>query len=99
MASDANEQKKPDILAQLNSSFKDLVKNVFGQNGLEFINKTEKQVNELSAKAIKGFVDFSDNMIVSMKLDQNEMVKKSQNTVKDLLRQLKLLEEEKEDDF
>ena len=94
-----SKEKKNDILAKLNNSFKDLVKNVFGENGVEFITKTEKQVNELSAKAIKGFVDFSDNIITSMKLDQNEVVKKSQNTVKDLLRQAKLLEEESEDDF
>lgn len=94
-----SDDKKNDILEQLNASFKDMVKNVFGDNGLEFINKTEKQVNELSGKAIKGFVDFSDNIITSMKLDQNEIVKKSQGTVKDLLRQLKLLEEESEDDF
>ncbi len=94
-----SDDKKNDILEQLNASFKDMVKNVFGDNGLEFINKTEKQVNELSGKAIKGFVGFSDNIITSMKLDQNEIVKKSQSTVKDLLRQLKLLEEESEDDF
>ncbi|MHA1341458.1 MAG: hypothetical protein ACTSRZ_16170 [Promethearchaeota archaeon] len=92
-------EEKKDVLKQLNDAFLDFVKNVFGENGTKFIEDTNKQVKEFSAKAIKGFVDFGDQIIKSAKLDENELIKKSSQQVKDLLKQMGLLEEESEEEF
>jgi len=92
-------EEKKDVLKKLNDAFLDFVKNVFGENGKKFIEDTNKQVKEFSAKAIKGFVDFGDQVIKSMKLDENELVKKSSTQVKDLLKQIGLLKEETEEEF
>jgi hypothetical protein len=94
-----SDDKKPKITDQLNDAFKDMVGKVFGNNGKEFVEKVQKQSKEISVKAIKSFVDFTDKMLESAKLKDNDMIKKSSNTVKDLLRQVGLMEEESEDEF
>ena len=77
----------------------DFTENAFGESGREFMEKTQKQVKEFNVAAIKAFVEFGDQIIENTKLGENEMVQKSSNTVKDLLRQYNLLEEESEEDF
>lgn len=92
-----SDQKK--IVDQLNTAFTDFVGKAFGPKGKEFIEQVQKQSKEMSVSAIKTFVDFSDKILGATKLKENDLVKKSSNTVKDLLRQVGLMEEEKEDDF
>lgn len=95
------EEKKEskNVVDQLNNAFKDLVGKAFGDKGKEFIESVQKQTKEISTTAIKSFVDFTDKILESTKLKDKEIVKKSSNTVKDLLKQLGLMEEEKEEDF
>jgi hypothetical protein len=90
-------QKK--VIDQINTAFKDLVKAAFGEKGVEFVDQVQKQTQEFSASAVKSFVEFTDKVLESTKLNENELVKKSSSTVKDLLKQSGLLAEESEDDF
>ena len=93
------EENEKNTLEKLNEAFLDFTGNAFGESGREFMEKTQKQVNEFNVAAIKAFVEFGDQIIENTKLGENEMVQKSSNTVKDLLRQYNLLEEESEEDF
>jgi len=94
--SEENEKK---TLEKLNTAFLDFTESVFGESGREFIEKTQTQVNEFNVAAIKAFVEFGDQILENTQLGENEMVQKSSNTVKDLLRQFNLLQEESEEDF
>ena len=93
------EENEKNTLGKLNEAFLDFTENVFGESGREFIEKTQKQVNEFNIAAIKAFVEFGDQILENTKLGENETIQKSSNTVKDLLRQFNLLEEESEEDF
>ena len=93
------EENEKNTLEKLNEAFLDFTENVFGESGREFIEKTQKQVNEFNVAAIKAFVEFGDEILENTQLGENEMIQKSSNTVKDLLRQFNLLEEESEEDF
>ncbi len=93
------EEKKKNILAQLNDVILDFSENVFGKEGREFIETTQKQIHEFNVAAVRSFVDFTDNLISDTKLKENNMVKKSSSTIKDLLRQIGIIEEETEEDF
>ncbi|MBD3353740.1 MAG: hypothetical protein GF364_19810 [Candidatus Lokiarchaeota archaeon] len=94
-----SEEEKKDVLNQLNDSFNDFVKNVFGEKAAKNIEDTGKQLQDFSAKAIKGFVEFGDQVMDSLKLNENELVKKSSDQVKDLLKQTGLLKEDSEEKF
>ena len=93
------EENEKNTLGKLNEAFLDFTENVFGESCREFIEKTQKQVNEFNVAAIKAFVEFGDQILENTKLGENETIQKSSNTVKDLLRQFNLLEEESEEDF
>ena len=94
-----SEEKKKNIIEDLNKAVLDFSEKVFGEKGRDFMADTQKKVQEFNASAIKSFVEFSDKILESTKLDQNDIVQKASGNVKDLLRQIKLLEEESEDDF
>ena len=93
------EENEKNTLEKLNTAFLDFTESVFGESGREFIEKTQTQVNEFNVAAIKAFVEFGDQILENTKMGENDMVQKSSNTVKDLLRQFNLLEEESEEDF
>jgi len=93
------EENEKNTLEKLNEAFLDFTENAFGESGREFMEKTQKQVKEFNVAAIKAFIEFGDQILENTKLGENEMVQKSSNTVKDLLRQYNLLEEESEEDF
>ena len=93
------ENKKNNSLEKLNEAFLDFTEKVFGESGREFIEKTQTQVNEFNVAAIKAFVEFGDQILENTTMGENEMIQKSSTTVKDLLRQFNLLEEESEEDF
>jgi hypothetical protein len=94
-----NEKTDKKLMKQLEEQFDSFVKGMFGDSGVKFIQDTRKQTKEFSAKGIKAFVEFGDQMVDKLKLKDNELVKKSGNSIKDLLKQMGLLEEEKEDEF
>ena len=56
------------------------------------------KVKELSGNVVKNLVDFNDNILKQLKLDENDMVQKVQKQAKDFLKQAGLLEEEFEDE-
>ncbi|UYP48469.1 hypothetical protein NEF87_004754 [Candidatus Lokiarchaeum ossiferum] len=93
------EEKKKNILTQLNGEILNFSEKVFGKQGREFLESTQKQIHDFNIGAIRSFVNFTDQLIADTKLQENELVKKSSNTVKDLLRQFGVIEEDSEDDF
>jgi hypothetical protein len=99
MVKNMSDEKKKNIIEDLNKAVLDLGEKVFGEKGREFLESTQKKVKEFNVGVVKSFLDFTDKILESTKLSNNEMVQKSQSTVKDLLRQAGMLEEEKEDDF
>lgn len=61
-------------------------------------NPTLDKAKEFASGAVKGMVDAGDNVIKSLKLDQNEMVTQLQKQAKDFLKQMGLLQEEFENE-
>ena len=94
----ANENPK-DIFNKLNSSVLDFSEQMFGKDGRKFLENAQSKVNEFNGSIIKSFVDFTDKVLEKTKLADNDIVKKSSDSVKDLLRQWEILEEDYEDDF
>ena len=90
---------KKNILSSLNSAILDMTEQIFGQDGREFLESAQHQVKEFNISAMRAWVDFADNLIEDTALGENELVRKSNDTVKDLLRQVGVLEEESEEDF
>ncbi len=93
-----SEEKKEKFLDKLNKSFVDFVGSVFGESGKEFIESTQEKVSDLSSKSIKKFMEFSDSVLENLKLNENEQVVKTRDTVEDLLKQAGLLKEENEEE-
>lgn len=98
MEENSNNNKK-NILEQLNKAVMDMTEQVFGAKGREFVENTQYQIKEFNLSAIRAWVNFTDKFLEDSKLIENELVKKTSSTVKDLLKQLKILEEDSEDDF
>ena len=96
----SNEQEKKDekLLDKLNNAFVDFVGNAFGESGREFIEDTSQKVKEFSSSSIKQFMEFADTVLENLKLNENEQVMKTRDSVEDLLKQMGLLEED-EDEF
>jgi len=74
MSYEEEEQKDETFIDKLNNSFLDFVGNVFGDSGRDFVKETQEKVNEFSSKSIKSFMDFSDSLIGSLNLKDNEQV-------------------------
>jgi predicted urease superfamily metal-dependent hydrolase len=96
----SNEERKKDekLLDKLNNAFIDFVGNAFGESGREFIEDTSQKVKEFSSSSIKQFMEFADTVLENLKLNENEQVMKTRDSVEDLLKQMGLLEED-EDEF
>ncbi len=92
-------EKKDSIFDQLNSAVLDFTEQVFGKKGRDFLESTQRQIYDFNVGAVRAWVNFTDQILKETKLGENEIIQKSNSTVKDLLRQLKILEEEQEDDF
>ncbi len=85
-------EKSNDVLKKLNDNFQDFVTGIFGES-------TVKRMNDFSSQAIKTLVEFGDHLIETLNLSENELVKKSSDQIKDLLKQTGMLEEDSEEDF
>ncbi|MHA1775746.1 MAG: hypothetical protein ACTSWC_03165 [Promethearchaeota archaeon] len=90
---------RKNLLEQLNNAVLDMTEQVFGTKGREFVENTQYQIKEFNLSAIRAWVNFIDKFLEDSKLIENEIVKKTSATIKDLLKQLKILEEDSEDDF
>ena len=93
------EEKDETFIDKLNKSFLDFVGSVFGDSGRDFVKETQEKVEDLSSKSIKKFMEFSDSVLESLNLKDNEQVMKTKETVEDMLKQAGLLKEEEEEEF
>ena len=94
-----SEQPKKNIFDDLNKAVLDLTGQVFGEKGKDFLKSAEYQIKEFNISALRAWVGFTDQILEDTKLGENELIKKSNDTVKDLLTQFGVLDEEDEDDF
>lgn len=97
--SDEEEQEEQNILDKLNKSFTDFVENTFGESGKNFIEETSEKIKEFSNTSIKKFMEFSDDLLEKLNLNENEQVIKARDSVEDLLKQTGLLVEDEEEEF
>ncbi len=93
-----NPQKKK-VLDDLNNAILDMTEQVFGKEGKEFLKSAQTQLEEFSISATRAWVNFTDKVLEETSIGKNPIVEKTNHTVKDLLRQFGVLEEETEDDF
>jgi hypothetical protein len=97
--SDEEEREEQNILDKLNKSFTDFVENTFGESGKNFIEETSEKIKEFSNTSIKKFMEFSDDLLEKLNLNENEQVIKARDSVEDLLKQTGLLVEDEEEEF
>ncbi|MHA1619414.1 MAG: hypothetical protein ACTSVZ_09035 [Promethearchaeota archaeon] len=95
----SEEDKRENLLEKINGAVLDMSEQVFGQKGREFVENTQYQMKEFNISAVRAWVNFTDKFLEDSKLIDNELVQKTNTTVKDLLKQFKVLEEDSEDDF
>ncbi len=93
------EERDETFIDKLNKSFLDFVGSVFGDSGKDFVKETQEKVEDLSSKSIKKFMEFTDSVLESLNLKDNEQVMKTKETVEDMLKQAGLLKEEEEEEF
>lgn len=103
-----NVDRKPDeltgaeknVFQNMLNQVNDFVMQLFGGQAKEEgkSNELMDKVKELSGNVVKNIVDFNDNVLKQLKLDENEMVQNVQKQAKDFLKQMGLLEEEFEDE-
>lgn len=93
------EERDETFIDKLNKSFLDFVGSVFGDSGKDFVKETQEKVEDLSSKSIKKFMEFTDSVLESLNLKDNEQVIKAKETVEDMLKQTGLLKEEEEEEF
>ncbi len=94
-----SDEEKQNFLDKINTAFVDFVGSVFGESGKEFVEETQEKVKEFSSSSIKKFMDFSDEMLEKLNLQENDQVIKTRDSVEDLLKQSGLLKEDDEEDF
>ena len=97
--SEEEEREEQNILDKLNKSFTDFVENTFGESGKNFIEETSEKIKEFSNTSIKKFMEFSDDLLEKLNLNENEQVIKARDSVEDLLKQTGLLVEDEEEEF
>jgi len=94
-----SEEKSGNFLDQLNKSFTDFVERTFGESGKEFVEETSSKIKEFSSASIKKFMEFSDSVLESLNLKDNEQVMKLRDSVEDMLKQGGLLKDDDEEEF
>ena len=97
--SDEEEREDQNLLEKLNTQFSDFVGSVFGESGKNFIDETSEKIKEFSNTSIKKFMEFSDDLLEKLNLNENEQVIKARDSVEDLLKQTGLLIEDEEEEF
>jgi len=97
--SDEEEREERNILDKLNAQFSEFVGSVFGESGKNFIEETSEKIKEFSNTSIKKFMEFSDDLLEKLNLNENEQIIKARDSVEDLLKQTGLLIEDDEEEF
>ncbi|KKK46307.1 hypothetical protein LCGC14_0558930 [marine sediment metagenome] len=93
-----DEGEKENFIDKMNNAFVDFVGSVFGESGKDFIEETSEKIKEFSSDAISKFMEFSDSVIGSLNLQDNDQVIKARDSIEDLLKQAGLLKESDEEE-
>ncbi len=92
------EEKKDNFIENLNKSFTDFFGNVFGESGKDFIEETSEKIKDFCSGAIKKFMEFSDDTLERLNLNENEQIIKARDSIEDVLKQAGLLKEDEEEE-
>ena len=92
-----SEEEKKNFLDQINDAVLDFAEKAFGESGRDFVKDTQEKVKEFSSSSVKKFMEFSDEIIEKLGLNENEQVIKARDSVEDMLKQSGLLTEEEEE--
>ena len=93
-----DEGEKENFIDKMNNAFVDFVGSVFGESGKDFIEETSEKIKEFSSDAISKFMEFSDSLIGSLNLQDNDQVIKARDSIEDLLKQSGFLKEDEEEE-
>jgi hypothetical protein len=100
MSDDETEgNNKKGFMDNINNGLRDLVEKVFGESGTKFFDDTKDKVEEFSNQAAKKLFEFTDSVLDSLKLKDNETVVKARDTVEDLLKKAGVMKEEPDEEF
>lgn len=98
----AEEKKNPikEISDKVTGAFTDLVEKLFGEKGKEFVNETKDKMEELSSSGVKKLLDFSDKVLETLNVQDNETVQKARQSLEDGLKDMGVIKDEpSEDEF
>ena len=95
----SEEEGEEKLLDKINNAFVDFVGSVFGESGKEWVEETQEKIKDFSSSSIKKFIEFSDDVLEKLNLQENESVIKARDSIEDMLKQTGLLKEEEEEDF
>ena len=91
-----DEEKKENLLDKINTSIADFVGNLFGEDAKKSVEDAQDKAKDISAQTVTKLVEFSDSVLESLKLNENEQVVKATDSIKDMLKDAGLLKEPEE---
>jgi gas vesicle protein len=91
--------EKKNFLDDVNKGLRDFVGKVFGENGTKFFDDAKDKVEEFSNQSAKKLFEFADSVLDTLKLKDNETVKKTRDQVEDALKKAGILKEEPDEEF
>ncbi len=62
------------------------------------MEETQEKIKDFSSSSIKKFLEFSDDVLEKLNLNENEQIVKARDSIEDLLKQSGLLKEEDEEE-
>ncbi len=90
---------KKNFMDDVNKGLRELVGKVFGDSGTKFYDDAKDKVEEFSNQTTKKLFEFADSVLDSLKLKDNEAVKKTRDQVEDMLKKAGILKEEPDEEF
>ncbi len=91
--------EKKNFMDDVNKGLRDLVGKVFGDSGTKFYDDTKDKVEEFSNQTAKKLFEFADSVLDSLKLKDNDAVKKTRDQVEDMLKKAGIIKEEPDEEF
>lgn len=88
-----DKEKKENLLDKLNTSIADFVGNLFGEDAKKSVKDAQDKAKDISAQTVTKIVEFSESILESLKLNENEQVVKATDSIKDMLKDAGLLKE------
>ncbi len=90
---------KKNFMDDINKGLRDLVGKMFGDSGTKFYDDAKDKMEEFSNQTAKKLFEFADSALDSLKLKDNEAVKKARDQVEDVLKKAGILKEEPDEEF